>query len=317
MNLVKLRSSLLLLLTAIVWGMGFVSQSAGSDSVGAFTFTSARSILACVALIPVIAIIRARTPAEKKKPIDKKITIKAGICCGLALTAANLFQQFGVSMTTVGKSGFITALYIIFTPILGIFIKKKCPKIVWLGVVLVVFGMYLLCMTEGNFSLQTGDLLVLICAVLFAVHILIIDYFSPKTDGVVVACIQFFVCFLASGALALIFEKPTLQQLSDGAIPILYAGLLSSGVGYTLQIVGQKGLNPTVAALIMSLESVTSAVAGFIAFKIGFLKDDQTLTERQIWGCAIVFGAVILVQIPWDIVAEKIKTLFRKLKGAK
>lgn len=305
MNLVKLRSSLLLLLTAIVWGMGFVSQSAGSDSMGAFTFTSARSILACVALIPVIAIIRARTPAEKKKPIDKKITITAGVCCGLALAAASLFQQYGVSMTTVGKSGFITALYIVFTPILGIFIKKKCPKVVWFGAVLAAFGMYLLCMTEDSFSLQTGDLLVLICAVLFAVHILIIDYFSPKTDGVIIACIQFFVCFLVSGILALIFDHPTWQQLSDGAIPILYAGLLSSGVGYTLQIIGQKGLNPTVAALIMSLESVTSAIAGFIAYKIGFLKDDQTLSTRQIIGCAIVFGAVILVQIPWESIFKR------------
>lgn len=305
MNLVKLRSSLLLLLTAIVWGMGFVSQSAGSDSMGAFTFTSARSILACLALIPVIAVIRARTPAEKKKPIDKKITITAGVCCGLALAAASLFQQYGVSMTTVGKSGFITALYIVFTPILGIFIKKKCPKVVWFGAALAAFGMYLLCMTEDSFSLQTGDLLVLICAVLFAVHILIIDYFSPKTDGVIIACIQFFVCFLVSGILALIFDHPTWKQLSDGAVPILYAGLLSSGVGYTLQIVGQKGLNPTVAALIMSLESVTSAIAGFIAYKIGFLKDDQTLTSRQIWGCAIVFGAVILVQIPWESIFKR------------
>ena len=294
-----------MLLTAIVWGMGFVSQSAGSDSMGAFTFTSARSILACLALIPVIAVIRARTPAEKKKPIDKKITITAGVCCGLALAAASLFQQYGVSMTTVGKSGFITALYIVFTPILGIFIKKKCPKVVWFGAALAAFGMYLLCMTEDSFSLQTGDLLVLICAVLFAVHILIIDYFSPKTDGVIIACIQFFVCFLVSGILALIFDHPTWKQLSDGAVPILYAGLLSSGVGYTLQIVGQKGLNPTVAALIMSLESVTSAIAGFIAYKIGFLKDDQTLTSRQIWGCAIVFGAVILVQIPWESIFKR------------
>ena len=307
MNLAKLKSSLLLLLTAVVWGMGFVSQSAGADSMGAFTFTSARSILGCIALIPVILVIRLRTPAEKKKPIDWKITIKAGICCGLALTAASLFQQFGVSMTTVGKSGFITALYIIFTPILGIFIKKKCPIVVWFGAVLAAFGMYLLCMTQDSFSLQTGDLLVLICAVLFAVHILVIDYFSPKTDGVIISCIQFFVCFLVSGVLALIFEEPAWQQLSDGAIPLLYAGLMSSGVGYTLQIVGQKGLNPTVAALILSLESVTSAIAGFIAFKIGFLKTDQSLTPRQFIGCAIVFSAVILVQIPWENIIEKIK----------
>ena len=307
MSFAKLRSSLLLLLTAVVWGMGFVSQSAGSDSMGAFTFTSARSILGCVALIPVIAVIRARTPAEKKKPIDKKITITAGVCCGLALTTASLFQQFGVSMTTVGKSGFITALYIIFTPILGIFIKKKCPKIVWFGAILAAFGMYLLCMTDESFSLQTGDLLVLICAVFFAVHILVIDYFSPKTDGVIISCIQFFVCFVVSGILALIFEQPTWKQLTDGAIPLLYAGLMSSGVGYTLQIVGQKGLNPTVAALILSLESVTSAIAGFIAYKIGFLGTDQTLTTRQLIGCAVVFAAVILVQIPWENIIKKRK----------
>lgn len=265
------------------------------DSMGPFTFTAARSLLGGLVLLPVIAFRRSRE--AEKKPIPWKITLIGGACCGLALTAAGLFQQFGIMGTTVGKSGFITALYIIFTPILGIFLKRKASLIVWIGALAAVVGMYLLCI-DGSFTIGTGDLLVLICSVLFAVHILVIDHFSPLADGVMLSCIQFFVCAIVSGALMLIFEKPSLGQLIDGAIPVLYAGVLSSGVGYTLQIVGQKGMNPTAAALILSLESVISSVAGYLAYRVGFLTTDQTMTARQVAGCAVVFAAVILVQVP-------------------
>lgn len=265
------------------------------DSMGPFTFTAARSLLGGLVLLPVIFFRRSRE--AEKKPIPWKITLIGGVCCGLALTAAGLFQQFGIMGTTVGKSGFITALYIIFTPILGIFLKRKASLIVWIGALAAVVGMYLLCI-DGSLTIGTGDLLVLICSVLFAVHILVIDHFSPLADGVMLSCIQFFVCAVISGVLMLIFEEPSLGQLIDGAIPVLYAGVLSSGVGYTLQIVGQKGLNPTAAALILSLESVISSVAGYLAYRIGFLTTDQTMTARQVAGCAVVFAAVILVQIP-------------------
>ena len=305
MDIKKLRSSLLLLLTAVIWGVAFVSQTEGMEHMGGFTFTAARSILGCVVLLPVIAFIRLRVPKPERKKIPLKTTVIGGVCCGLALTLASLLQQFGLSMTTVGKGGFITALYIVFTPILGIFIGRKAPKIVWLSTFLAAAGFYLLCMNGEEFSVNTGDLLVLLCAVAFAVHILVIDKFSPQTDGVILSCIQFFVCFIISGVLALIFEQPTFEQISDGAVSVLYAGIMSSGVAYTLQIVGQKGLNPTVAALILSLESVVATIAGYIAYAVGFLSEDQSMSVRQIIGCAVVFAAVILVQIPWEKVRKK------------
>lgn len=295
MNKTIIRNSFLLFLTALIWGTAFVTQAKGMESMGPFTFSAARSLLGGLVLIPVIGFRRSRE--KEKKPIPWRITWIGGICCGLALTSASLFQQFGIMGTTVGKSGFITALYIIFTPILGIFIKRKASAVVWIGALIAVVGMYLLCM-DGSFTIGTGDLLVLICSVLFAVHILVIDHFSPLADGVMLSCIQFFTCTIVSGVLALIFEKPSWVQLLDGAVPVLYAGVLSSGVGYTLQIVGQKGMNPTAAALILSLESVISSVAGYLAYRVGFLSTDQTMTARQVAGCVVVFAAVILVQVP-------------------
>lgn len=295
MNKTIIRNSFLLFLTALIWGSAFVTQAKGMESMGPFTFSAARSLLGGLVLIPVILFRRSRE--KEKKPIPWKITWIGGICCGLALTSASLFQQFGIMGTTVGKSGFITALYIIFTPILGIFIKRKASAVVWVGALIAVVGMYLLCI-DGSLTIGTGDLLVLICSVLFAVHILVIDHFSPLADGVMLSCIQFFTCTLISGILAFLFEEPSLGQLIDGAISILYAGVLSSGVGYTLQIVGQKGMNPTAAALILSLESVISSVAGYLAYRVGFLTTDQTMTARQVVGCAVVFAAVVLVQVP-------------------
>ncbi|MGN0657250.1 MAG: DMT family transporter [Ruminiclostridium sp.] len=296
MNKNTIRSSLLLLLTALIWGTSFVAQTKGMDSMGGFTFVAARNVMGAVVLIPIILFSRRRS--VEKKPVNWKITVIAGVCCGCALVSASLFQQFGLCETTVGKGGFITALYIIFTPILGIFIGRKAPPVVWLGAATAVFGMYLLCIDE-TLTINRGDVLVFICSLLFAVHILVIDYFSPKTDGVIISCIQFAVCAVISGILALIFEKPTFQQIVDGIVPLLYLGVLSSGVGYTLQIVGQKNMNPTVAALILSLESVISSVAGYFAYQIGYLTTDQTMTARQVAGCVVVFAAVILVQIPF------------------
>ncbi len=302
----KLRSSLLLLITAIIWGFAFVSQTEGMQHMGAFTFNAARSFLGAVVLLPLIAVLRLRgRKSSETKKLPVKVTVIGGLCCGLALTAASLLQQFGLSMTTVGKGGFITALYIIFTPLFGIFAGRKAPAVVWISAVLAAAGLYLLCMSGEQLSVSAGDLLVLLCAAGYSVHILIIDRFSPQTDGVVLSCIQFFVCFLISGACALIFEQPTFGQLADGAVSVLYAGIMSSGVAYTLQIVGQKGLNPTVAALILSLESVVAAFAGFIAYRVGFLADDQSMSPRQIAGCAAVFAAVILVQLPWDKIRKK------------
>lgn len=266
----QMKNSLLLLLTAFIWGVAFVAQSVGGEAVGCFTFNGVRSLIGAIVLIPVIFFL----DGQKKKELgeekfleqkgDKKTLILGGICCGVMLCIASNFQQFGISFTTVGKAGFITAMYILIVPIFGLFMKKKVGAKVWIGVVLATIGLYMLCMTSESFSLSKGDFLVLICALFFSLHILIIDYFSPKVDGVRMSCIQFFVCGVISTAIAFVTESPSLHSILSGWLPILYAGVLSCGVAYTLQIVGQKNMDPTVASLILSLESVFSVLAGWV-----------------------------------------------------
>ena len=286
MNTTQVKKSLILLLTATIWGTAFVAQSVGMDYVEPFTFTCARSIIGGIVLIPVILFF-----SKGKRPLVTKAELIGGICCGLALCAASNFQQFGIVHTTVGKAGFITALYVVIVPILGLFLKKRVSFIVWICVALSVVGLYLLCMTESTFKLAYGDLLVLICAILFSVHIMIIDYFSPKGDGVVISCIQFFVCGIVSGIIMLFVEEPQVGNIMAAKMPILYAGVLSSGVAYTLQIVGQKGMNPTVASLILCLESVISALAGWIIL-------DEALTPREMFGCILMFAVIVLALVP-------------------
>ena len=298
-----MKNSLLLFLTAFIWGVAFVAQSVGGDAVGCFTFNGVRSLIGALVLLPVISFL----DKQKKKELgeekfleqmgDKKTLIVGGICCGLMLCIASNFQQFGISFTTVGKAGFITAMYILIVPILGLFMKKKVGVKVWLGVVLATIGLYMLCMTSEKLSLSKGDLLVLVCAGFFSLHILIIDYFSPKVDGVRLSCIQFLVCGVISMVTAFIFETPNVTAILSGWLPILYAGVLSCGVAYTLQIVGQKNMDPTVASLILSLESVFSVLAGWVIL-------NQKLSIRELSGCGLMFLAIILAQLP-----EKRKTL--------
>ncbi|MBS7239593.1 MAG: DMT family transporter [Acetatifactor sp.] len=290
----KTKHSLLLLLAALIWGLAFVSQSKGMDYMKPLTFNGVRSLIGAFSLLLFILV---TGRYKKERNVNWKATGLAGILCGIALTSASTLQQFGILYTTVGKAGFITALYIVFVPIFGIFLKKKVSAVVWFGAILAAVGMYFLCMTE-SFRLGTGDILIFLCAVIFAIHIMLADHFSVKTDGVIVSCIQFTICGLVCTTGALIWEHPTFRQLGDGLGALLYAGVLSCGVAYTLQLVGQEGVNPTVAALLLSLESVFATIAGFLAFKIGFLTTDQTMTGRQIAGCALVFAAVILVQLP-------------------
>jgi len=293
----RLLYSFLLLLAALIWGMAFVSQSKGMDYMGPLTFNGVRSLIGAMVLALYI-FLTGRVTGEKRRNTNWRMTFQAGICCGLALTAASTLQQFGIQYTTVGKAGFITTLYIIFVPIAGIFFRRKASWNVWVGAVMAAVGMYLLCMTE-SLSLGTGDVLVFLCAVVFTVHILLVDFFSPKADGVMISCIQFTVCGILCTGGALLFEHPSWGQLWDGAGALAYAGVLSCGVAYTLQIVGQKGVdNPTVAALLLSLESVFATISAWIAYKIGFLKTDQTMTVRQLLGCVLAFLAIILVQLP-------------------
>lgn len=309
----NLKNSILLFSAAFIWGTSFVFQSMGNNYMKPFTFSAARSFLGFLVLLPIAIYKIKKVNADRKNydiseisetKIPFKATVIGGLCCGLALTGASLFQQYGVKYTTVSKAGFITTLYIILIPILGIFLKKKCPWTVWISAVTACIGMYFLCMTE-SFSLSFGDTLVLICAFLFAIHILIIDYFSPKTDGVILSCIQFLICFLVSSILTLIFDRPDFSQIVEGIVPILYTGIMSSGVAYTFQILGQKNFNPTAAALILSLESVISAISSFIAYQLGFLSSDQSLSTLQIIGCIIVFTAVIFVQLPISSLSHK------------
>lgn len=288
----QLGNSLLLLLTATIWGSAFVAQSVGMEHVGPFTFTFSRSIIGGIVLLPCILLL-----GKWKKGFATKVEWIGGICCGIALCVASNFQQVGIQFTTVGKAGFITALYVVLVPIFGLFLKKRVPILIWGCVGLSVVGLYLLCMPAGAFTLALGDLLVLICAVLFTVHILVIDHFSPKGDGVVISCIQFFTCGILSGIPMLFFENPSVGNMIDAKWSILYAGVLSSGVAYTLQVVAQKNVNPTIASLIMCLESVVAVLAGWIVL-------GQGMSSREILGCVLMFVAIVLAQLP---VLEKTK----------
>ncbi len=294
-------SSLFLFLAACIWGFAFVAQSVGMDYMGPLTFNGVRFLIGGTVLLPLIYVRMRKLVREKrgsgaepagdgpKKGAGIALSLKGGICCGLAICAASVFQQLGIQYTTVGKAGFITTLYIILVPLFGLFMHRKIPGKVWIAAAAAAVGLYLLCITEG-FAVGKGDLLVFVCAILFSVHILVIDYFSPKVDGVVLSCIQFYTAGILCGAGALLTEQPSGGQLVQGMVPILYAGIMSCGVAYTLQVVGQKELEPTVASLILSMESVVSVLAGWLLL-------GQSLTVRELAGCVLVFAAVILVQI--------------------
>ncbi len=288
------RSSLLLLLTASIWGVAFVAQSVGMDYVGGFTFNAVRFLLGALVLTPVLLVLKRLSPAlpipESARTAHRQNLMRGGLLCGIFLCLASNFQQFGIKYTTVGKAGFITACYIVLVPVFGLFLHKKCSPFIWAAVFLALAGLYLLCMTDG-FSIQKGDILVMICAVLFAFQILSVDHYSPLVSGLELSIAQFIICAIGSGIPALIFEKPHLSSILAAWQPILYAGIFSCGIAYTLQIVGQRGLNPTVASLIMSLESCISAIAGFLIL-------GQMLSLRELLGCVIMFAAIILAQLP-------------------
>lgn len=290
------RNTFLLFLTACIWGLAFVSQSKGMEYMDPFTFNGVRSLLGAAVLLVFLSA-RSKVTGRSLKELDWKVTIRAGVLCGIVLTIATTVQQFGIVYTSVGKAGFITTLYIIFVPMAGVLFGKKVPFVVWGSAVMAAIGMYLLCMTE-SLTINIGDILVFICAIFFTAHIMIVDYFSPKTDGVVISCIQFLICGIICMLCSFIWGEPAWHQIVNGAGSLLYAGIMSCGVAYTLQIVGQNGVNPTVAALLLSLESVVATIGGFLAYKWGFLITDQSMTARQLAGCIVVFAAVVLVQLP-------------------
>ena len=289
----QIKSSLILLLTATIWGVAFVAQSVGMEYIGPFTFNAIRCVMGGLVLIPVILVLKKKkeTGAENQEKEDKKTLWTGGIACGVILCIASNLQQFGIMEASVGKSGFFTALYIVMIPVIGIFIGKRPGIKLWFCVALAVVGMYLLCMKDGSFTIERADIMLLLCALAFSFHILVVDYFSPKVGGVKMSCIQFFVCGVLSAVGMLFTETPDISNIQAAWLPLLYAGLLSCGVGYTLQIVGQKGINPVIASLIMSLESVISALAGWVIL-------GQVLSPKEILGCVLMFVAIIITQIP-------------------
>ena len=302
MRISSLKRPLLLLLAAMIWGAAFVSQKAGMDYVGPLTYNGVRSILGVLVLLPVIPLLdrlRAGHGGSFRKGSRRDILL-GGVLCGVALFIGSSLQQLGIALqdpaTNVGKAGFITACYTVIVPVLGIFLKKRSPLLVWAGVGVAVVGFFMLCLMDGlmagtGLGLGVSDLLLLLCAVAFSVHILIIDHFSPLADGVRLSCIQFFVCGILCLPFMFLTERPAAGDILACWLPIGYAGVMSCGVAYTLQVVAQKGVHPAVASLILSLESVFSVLAGYA------LMPGSTLSAWELAGCVLVFGAVVLVQL--------------------
>ncbi len=289
----KHLGNFILLFTAFIWGMAFAFQSKGADVLPPFTFTASRMSLAAVATIAVCIILdkRAGTGKEKKGSTYQKTTLKAGLFCGLAMLGGVIFQQIGIGYTTAGKAGFITALYILIVPLASTLILHKAPGLrIWVAVIAGLIGMYLLCMGSPE-GINPGDIYVMLCALFFSVQIMLIDHFSGCADPVKIAAIEFTVISLICWIVAFIFEKPDPAAFKTALVPILYCGLISGGLGYTLQIVGQRYTDPTSASLCMSFEAVFAVVGG--ALLLG-----QHMSTRELVGAAIMFIAIVIVQLP-------------------
>ena len=291
----QLLGSLLLLICAFIWGSAFVAQTTGAEHVGPFTFIYLRSFLGGIVLLPVIFImgkIKKKTDEEKvNEKNGRKTLLIGGICCGAALCFASVFQQAGIDKgTDPGKAGFITALYILLVPLSSLFMKKRVRPIIWPCIAASVVALYLLCVTENN-SVELSDLLVLICAVIYTVHILVIDKVSPHVDGVKLSCIQFFVAGVISLVPAIIYEGVDFEAIRAAMPSVAYAGIMSSGVAYTLQILGQQKTEPTLASMIMSLESVFAVLTSMAVLHLA-------PTPREAIGCVIMFAAIIVAQLP-------------------
>lgn len=293
MKVNRIRQNVFPVLAALIWGTAFVAQSVGADYVEPFTFNAARAAVAFLFLLvlyPVLRALRKDGPAAETRPASRRDLAIGGICCGVALTVATNLQQKGLETTTSGKAGFITALYIVIVPILGIFLKKKAPKTIWISVILAVAGLYCLCITE-EFTITSGDFYILLCALCFSAHIMVIDYFTQKVDGVALSCVQFLVVTILSAVGMLATESPSLEALRLCIWPILYVGVFSSGVAYTLQILAQKDSNPTVVSLLLSLESVFATLSGAIILH-------DKMSGKEYFGCVLMLVAVVLAQLP-------------------
>jgi len=282
----KARGNFLLLLTAMIWGSSFVAQSAGADLISPAFFNGTRMLLGSLLLSP-LAVYRMRryVPASSRRTL-----LLGGACCGVLMFTGSYIQQTGIAYTTAGKAGFLTAIYVVLVPVLGIFLKKKPRPILWVSVALACVGLYFLCFTDKTFSLAMGDAAMLGGAVMFALHIMVVDHFSPLVDGVCLSFVQFLTAGSLGMVVAFITEQPSFAALSAAAVPILYTGVFTMGVAYTLQIVAQKDTDPTVASLILCMESVFAVVFGWLILH-------ETLSLREGVGSVFMFVAILLAQL--------------------
>lgn len=293
-----LRGNLLLLLTALIWGVAFVAQKSGGEGLGAFTIIGLRSLIGSIGLAMVIPLLDKLGLSRKSDtPEQRKTLWTGGLLCGLAMFAATNLQQFGLRDASEGKAAFVTALYIVLVPILGLLLHRRATLLNWLGVAIAAVGLYLLC-AMGETGFGVSDILLLLCALLFSVQIMLVDRFSPKVDGVRMSCIQFLVVGILNLPLMFLFETPTLTGVQNHLGELLYLGLLSSGVAYTLQIIAQKDTEPTTASLLMSLESVFGALAGWLIA-------GHAMGGYEILGCVLMFVAIVLAQLPASILPKR------------
>ncbi|MDO4280100.1 MAG: DMT family transporter [Peptococcaceae bacterium] len=284
--------SFLLLLTATIWGVAFVAQSVGMDYIGPATFVASRSVVAVVVLTPLVWLLRRReTVAQPKEKASPSEILRGGAICGALLFGGMLTQQVGIIYTSVGKAGFITTFYVVLVPLLGVVLGRKIGLRIWLAVLLAITGLYFLCMRPGGFSIGLGDAMVLVSACFYTVQITCVDRFVTRIDGVLLSYMEMIACAVLGLLAAFLLETPSWPDILRAALPILYAGGCSSALGYTFQIIGQKGVSPTVAALIMSLESCISAIAGWLILH-------EVMSAREITGCILMFAAILLSQLP-------------------
>ena len=293
----ELKASIMLFITSIIWGLAFVAQAQGMEHIGPFTFTAARSLVAIIFLYLTYIFFNKTSKSYREQKFDMKRTIRGGVLCGLVFTFGINFQQIGLVYTTAGKASFLTALYIVFIPIIGLFYGKKINKKLQLCIVLAMIGTYLMSV-KGSLSMNIGDLITIFGSIVFAIHILMLSEFSKDTNAVLVSLIQFAVCGFFSLIAALIFEGIEIDAILKSYLAILYVGILSSGVGFTIQLMALKELDPVVASMISSLESVFGAVFGWLILS-------QSMSEREIIGGIIIFVATLIAQLPIEVYLQK------------
>lgn len=299
----SLKGVLILLITAVIWGSSFIAQEVGGG-IGAFTFMGSRSLIGAITLLPVIFVSdlikkrRGLSGSQNAGSGARGTLLLGGALCGFMMFVATNLQQFGMNLgTNSGKAGFITTLYIIIVPIIGLFVGRRASRIIWVCAAVSVVGLFLLCNLDDMASFCIGDALVFLCAIAFAGHISIVDRFAPKVDCLKMSCIQLLVCSVLSLTAALIFEKPDLSAIFDNFFAIFYSGFMSSGIAYTLQMVGQRYTRPTLASMIMSLESVFAMISNIVFPLISTSMAPYFPSGREILGCVLIFAAIIVAQL--------------------